>query len=276
MGSVLQLYPMPQREVRLERLYLPSHAGSPGLSSAVVYTNFVASLDGRIAIEESTSGECGVPRSIANPRDWRLYQELAAGADVLLVSGRYLRQLAKGTAQDNLPLSADPTFLDLRAWRAHRGLVPQPALAIVTASLDLPLGLLSAGLQRQVYVASGHQAPRGAVREIEHSGGNMLYVGEGRVVDGRRLIAELAARGLRRVYSIAGPGVLETLLRARVLDRVYLTQVHRLIGGLPYNTLLEGALFQPPVDLKLGALFYDDGGGEACRQFFAMYETARH
>jgi len=44
-----------------------------------------------------------VPRAIANERDWRLFQELSAQADIFLTSGRYLREWAKGQAQEILP-----------------------------------------------------------------------------------------------------------------------------------------------------------------------------
>jgi len=49
-----------------------------------------------------------VPDSVANPRDWRLFQELAAQADVLVMSARHLRELAAGAAQDSLRLSDAP------------------------------------------------------------------------------------------------------------------------------------------------------------------------
>jgi hypothetical protein len=67
--------------------------------------------------------------------------------------------------------------------------------------------------------------------------------------------------------------VLDTLLRARVLDRIYLTQVHRVLGGESYHTLFEGALLQPPADFVLQTLYYDNDRGNECGQFFAMYEA---
>jgi len=269
----MRLYPTPQREVGLEGLYLHSQLGDArGDADPLVYTDFVASLDGRIAIEHPVTGERRVPELITNPRDWRLYQELAARADVLLVSARFIRELARGEAQDNLPVSAEPAFSDLTEWRAQHGLTSQPAVVILSASLNLPLKTLSAIHDRPVFVATGEQADGGAVRRIEGSGAKVLYAGDNREVEGRRLIEQLAAQGFSSIYSIAGPGVLETLLRARVLDRIYLTQVHRLIGGASYDTLFEGRLLNPPADFKLQALYYDGRAGKDCGQFFAIYE----
>lgn len=269
----MRLYPAPQQEIGLAGLYLDAHSGSVcDRKHPLVYTNFIASLDGRIAIEHPVSGERGVPELITNPGDWRLYQELAAHADVLLVSARFLRELARGRAQDSLPVSNDPVFSDLIEWRKQQGLPSQPAVVILSASLDLPLEALSLIKDRQVFVATGEQAEAEAVHNIERSGASIVYAGNNRKVDGKRLIEQLEMQGFSSIYSIAGPGVLETLLRAQVLDRIYLTQAHRLIGGTSYDTLFEGHLLSPPADFRLEALYYDDRGGGSCGQFFSVYE----
>jgi riboflavin biosynthesis pyrimidine reductase len=263
-----------QHELRLEGLYLqPVPGDARDAGSPLVYTNFIISLDGRIAIDHPVSGERGVPEHITNSRDWRLYQELAARADVLLVSARYLRELEQGKAQASMPLSDDPAFADLRAWRQQQGLAPQPAVVVLSASLDLPLTELRALQHRRVYVATGAKDTDKADRvdNIEQCGAHILYSGDAGKVEGRRLVELLAEQGFRNIYSIAGPGVLETLLRAGVLDRIYLTQVHRLIGGESFDTLFEGHLLNPPADFSLRALYYDEHGGDNCGQFFAIY-----
>lgn len=272
--TVIQLYPGVQQELRLEGLYLqPIHDDAPDVGSPLVYTNFITSLDGRIAIDHPVTGKRGVPEHITNPRDWRLYQELAARADVLLVSARYLRELEQGKAQASMPLSGEPAFADLLAWRLQQGLAPQPAVVILSASLDLPLSELQALQHRRVYVATGAKNTDKADRvdNIEQCGASMLYSGDAGKVEGGRLVALLAQEGFRNIYSIAGPGVLETLLRARVLDRIYLTQVHRMIGGVSFDTLFEGHLLNPPADFSLRALYYDEHGGDDCGQFFGIY-----
>ncbi|MDT8452153.1 MAG: dihydrofolate reductase family protein [Gammaproteobacteria bacterium] len=272
-GTVTRLYPYPGAEYELEGLYLNTPFGRENDEQrAWVYTNFIVSLDGRIAIEQPVTGKRGVPKTITNPRDWRLYQELAARADVLLVSARFLRELVRGEAQDNLPIGNDPVFADLLAWRRQHGLTPQPAVVVLSASLDLPLAKLCATTDRVVYVATGKCADAEAVRLIENSGAKILFTGEGKDVDGQQLVEQLTKAGLYNIYSIAGPGVLETLLQGGVLDCIYLTQVHRLIGGASYDTLLGGELLQPPADFILKTLYYDSKTPEHCDQFFSVYE----
>jgi len=273
--TVTRLFPPPQQEVALEGLYLRQNLNdAPSAQCPQVYTNFIASLDGRIAVKQPESAGHAVPSAITNDRDWRLFQELAACADALLVSARYIRQLAREEAQDGLPVSGAPEFADLRLWRTSQGLSAQPVVIVLSASLELPIeGLRTAAAERPVYVATGRDARPDAVEQLEGAGIRVLRVGDGRRVDGRELIDLLVREGLSNIYSIAGPGVLETLIRAQVLDRIYITQVHRLIGGSSYDTLLEGDLLSPPSDFKLLALYYDDRPDGAGGQMFCIYQA---
>ena len=86
-----------------------------------------------------------VPKAIANERDWRLFQELLAQSDIILSSGRYLRDVADGRAQELLQVG-DPEFADLRAYREQQGLNPYPDIAIISRTLDFPVpGVLTVG-----------------------------------------------------------------------------------------------------------------------------------
>ena len=273
--TVIRLYPEPCEQLPLEGLYL-KHAlqRSGSQQQPFVYTNFVSSLDGRIAIEHAADGGSAVPASIANPRDWRLFQELVAQSDILVTSARYLRELSRGKAQDAIPLGNEPDFADLHRWRHEKGLPDQPALVILSASLDLPLQSLCEAMDRPVYVATGDNPDAKALERIQDTGAGILHVGNGgSMVDGRKLIDALAAEGFSSIYSIAGPGVFETLINARVLDRLYLTQVHRLIGGDSFDTLLEGDLIDPPAGFTMQALYYDRHAGDAGAQLFGVYDT---
>lgn len=273
MQDITRLYPDYRKGMRLEGLFLNHDLHEIGRGRKIhVYTNFVVSLDGRIAVAEEPGGQCKVPGTIANPRDWRLYQELAAQADVLLTSARYIRQLVNGTAQDVLPLSNDRAYADLHAWRRERGLPPQPAVVILSGGNDLPLADIYEDLERPVYVATGDEAVAHIRRPVEMLGARMLPAGDGNIVDGHRLVDALAAEGFRSVYSISGPLVLKTLVNARVLDRLYLTRVHRLIGGATYDTLLEADI-GGPLELKLKELYYDREGADGAGQTMEVYDV---
>lgn len=272
---MIRLYPGPCEQLPLEGLYL-NHAlhRSGTRQHPFVYTNFVSSLDGRIAIEHVDGSGASVPATIANPRDWRLFQELVAQSDVLITSARYLRELSQDKAQDAIPLSNEPAFDDLHGWRHESGLPDQPALVILSASLDLPLQSLCESMDRPVYVATGDNPDSEALKVIQGTGARVIRVGNGgAMVNGKVLIDVLAEEGFRSIYSIAGPGVFKTMIDARVLDRLYLTQVHRLIGGDSFDTLLEGDLIDQPVDFELRGLYYDQHAGDAGAQLFGVYDT---
>jgi riboflavin biosynthesis pyrimidine reductase len=272
MSALLRLFPAPVKAVPLEGLYLAQALRTRGdPARAFVYSNFIASLDGRIALRSSHTGSYIVPDAIANPRDWRLFQELAAQADVMIMSGRYARQLAQGEAQDALPVSEEPPYQDLLAWRRAHGLTPQPAVVIVSASLEVPITETLWRGGRSVFVATGSEADAGRVQALKERGVSVLYAGTGRGVQGRSLIEALQKQGLRTVYSTAGPQVLATLLADRLLDRLYLTQVHRFLGDEDYATLIEGARLCPPADFELCALYYEAPAGDQVGQIFSVY-----
>ncbi|MCJ7823769.1 MAG: hypothetical protein MUP44_02615, partial [Anaerolineales bacterium] len=117
--KILQLYPAPSREVSLRGLYLEHdlRAQAERLDRLFVCANFIGSLDGRIAVSTPSGKGVTLAEAITNRRDWRLFQELAVQADILITSGRYLRQYAKGVKQELLQIYADPQFEDLRDWR---------------------------------------------------------------------------------------------------------------------------------------------------------------
>lgn len=270
---LLRLFPAPHGECTLEGLYRDDPIGHADSGRApFVYTNFVCSLDGRIAVENPRAGRRSAPPAITNPRDWRLFQELAARADALIVSAAFVRGLAEGRSDEKLPLGRDPAFDDLHAWRRERGMPPQPAVVILSRSLDPRIAERCKALKRPVYFAIGNEVARDDAEAVEASGAQILVAGTGRHVEGRALIDALGREGFRRIYSIAGPRVLHTLLKDRMLHRLYLTHFHRLLAGQSFDTLLEGETLDPPASFVPHALYYDYNTQGAAGQFFAAYD----
>lgn len=272
-GPVLRLFPAPGGPALLRGLYLEESLRPSGTPARpFVYASFIASLDGRISLPDPKTQTRKVPRAIANPRDWRLFQELAASADVVVTTGRYIRDLAAGVAQDNLPVSNKPEFADLLEWRRARGLSPQPAVAIVTSSLDLPIpdALLHSG--RPIYIATGAAADTSRVKTLTARGVRVLKAGTGNRVEGRALIAVLAQEGFGNIDMTAGAVLLDTLLVDGVLDRLYLTQACRILGGQSFETLLTGEQLDSPADFKLRSLYYDAAEAGAIEQLFSVFD----
>lgn len=273
-NKLLRLFPAPVESVTLNGLYLNQELHKLGTpSQPFVYSNFIASLEGRISLEHSQKKTSVVPKAIANLRDWRLFQELAAQADVLLTSGRYIRQLAQNVAQDILPVSEQPAYADLIQWRQMHGLAPQPAIVIVTDSLNIPIPKALLNAHRPLYIATGSEANRLRVQQFQEKGIKVVMAGSGLLVEGRKLIAALGQEGFTAIYSVAGPGVLKTLLADQMLNRLYLTHALRMLGGEPFDILVEGKQLDPPADFKLHSLYYDAVEKENPNQIFGAYES---
>jgi len=270
--SILELYPNPGQRHALKGLYLGQLAGLPQNDTPFIYSNFIASLDGRIALPAQQRHTHQVPPAIANPRDWRLYQELAAQADLLITSARYFRQAADAESQAELPVGADEAFDDLRAWRVEHGLAPQPDVAVFSASLDIPAQTLDHYRDRRLLLITGNQADPGKVTRLTADGKmQLIQCGAGREVDASTLRAQLGQLGYRRIYAIAGPSVLHTLVRGQSLDRLYHTTAHCLLGGTEFDTVVWGEQLQPAFPLPLRAMYLDPDAPPGCGQTLAVY-----
>jgi riboflavin biosynthesis pyrimidine reductase len=273
---LVRIFPFPGEQVPLHGLYLSARFGPPAeRSRSFVYANYIASLDGRISLPDPQTSRRGVPRAIANARDWRLFQELAACADAVLVSGRYVRDLKDAVSTAGFPVSEKPEYADLLRWRLARGLSPQPAVVILSASLELPpLGpLVDSG--RPVYVATGEAADPRKLARFESQGVRVLRAGSGTRVEGRRLIDALARESQWNIAMIGGGEILNALVVDGVLDRLYLTLACRMLGGTAFDTLLTGPVLERAAGFRLEALHYDAEGSEAeVEQLFAIFDRS--
>jgi len=268
--KILQLYPAPSREVSLRGLYLEHdlHTHAEALDRVFVCANFVSSLDGRIAVPDSSGKGVTLAEAITNPRDWRLFQELAVQADILITSGRYLRQYATGVKQEILQIYDDPQFDDLQNWRLSRGISPQPDLAVISSRLDFDVPPALLANDRSLLIFTTKSADADQIQRLKDQGVRILFAGE-ESVDGQELCVHLTELGYQTAYSGAGPKVLHLLASNGVLDRLYLTFANRLLGGEPYASLLEGPLLDPPIDQQLNTLYFDPYGLEGFGQLFA-------
>lgn len=271
--TIWQLYPMPAQEVDLTGLYLRHDLRQIGeeRERPFVYTNYVTSIDGRIAIPRPEGKGMMVPKATSNDRDWRLFQELAVQADVIISSGRYLRDYAEGKAQEILRIYDEPRFEDLQRWRTERGLPAYPDLAVVSGSLDFPIPAFLTQSGRKVIVITHGAADESRRRKLEEEAGHVIVAGE-KDVSGRQAIDALGELGYRTIYMATGPRVHHLLLADGMLDRLYTTVAHRLLGGQPFSSLVEGELLSPAVDMRLNALYFDPHALDGLGQQFICYE----
>lgn len=267
-APLVRLFPDPQVEVPLEGAFLAERLdlrSTPGRT--FLYTNFVTSLDGRIAVGAEGKSPAGVPGALANERDWRLYQELAHQADVIVTSGRYLREYAEGRARGLLtPEWAD----ELAAWRSHHGLPVKPALAVVSRKLDFDPAP-AAELAGAVIGIGSASADPARVEALGAAGVSLILGASGDGVTGREIAEGLYRLGHRSGYSAAGPRIAHLLLADGVLDRLYVTSVARVMAGRSYVTLAEGPLLEAAPSAVPEAIYLDPAGAGGATQTFVVY-----
>jgi riboflavin biosynthesis pyrimidine reductase len=268
--GLLPLFPLPGPAREVEGLYLGlrlHEQGGPG--SPFVFASFVSSLDGRIASSDAADGGWTPLAGLASRYDFRLLQELLAQADCLVTHGGYLRALAAGHLGNVLQVNANGAASDLAAWRATNGLAPQPAIAIASASLDFVLPTSPREHGQKVYVATVPGADRARMQVLAEAGAELLVLGRDARVPGGALADALGARGHRALYLLAGPMMLEAMLRDGRLDRLFLTLRHRLLGGEAFQTMIHGPRLGAAGDLELRALYHDPGERGEVSQWFA-------
>jgi riboflavin biosynthesis pyrimidine reductase len=200
--------------------------------------------------------------------DFRLFMELHAQADCLITHGLYMRALDEGRLGNVLQIKDK----DLVEWRVNNGLKEQPVVVIASASLNFPMHRSLYEHEQTVYIATGRNADPGRIRNWQDLGYIILFVGEGRKVQGAPLVHELSKLGYQSIYLIAGPQMLDTITRQKQLSRLYLTISHQLIGGTNFRTILTGAPLEAEVNLTLKSIYYEPDNPNGSGQFFMQFD----
>lgn len=270
--TLFRLYPPPYEAVSLRGLYLQLALQERGTrEQPLVYANFLTSLDGRIALVDAT-GEPYLPKSLTTPDDFRLFLELECQADCLITHGGYLRALAAEQLGNILQIGAHPLGADLVDWRQAQGLSAQPAVVIASASLDFPMPALLRAHEQPCYIATGETADPARVANWRRQGFEVFFAGRGALVEGAALTRRLAERGYRTLYLIAGPHMLDTMVRESQLALLFQTITHQLTGGKLFRSLVPGAELGAAGHLRMASLYYDPVATNGAGQWFACFE----
>ena len=274
MTQILELYPQSGTTRPLDGTYLAHNLpvlGTP--DQPFVYANFVSSLDGRIAVIEPDTRESYVLEDLTSGHDWRMFQELQAQADCMVTHGGYLRALAAGKFGDILQVGVAKPSQHLARWRAEHGLTRQPAIAIVSRTLDFPIPPSLQQHQQPVHIITADGAPAERVAFWRDQGIELTFAGSGTSVEGKSFIRTLGARGYGRIYVLAGPQLLETVLRDGSLSRLYLTLTHQLIGGEIFHTMTFGPRLGRAGRMQLHTLYYDPAAPKGTGQCFVSFNV---
>jgi riboflavin biosynthesis pyrimidine reductase len=244
-----------------------AYGGPLGFQEPRLYANFVASLDGVVAIP----GEIQSNRMISahSEADRFVMGLLRACADAVLVgAGTMLSSpRTRWTAEHAYPAAA-PLYGELRR---SRGRSPRPTLAVLSGSgsVDLRHPALEEGAL--VLTSEGGAARlRGRLSRTA----TILVVGAEAHVDPVVAVEVLRRRGHELILSEGGPTAFGALVAAGRVDELFLTTSPLVAGrapGSPRLALVEQAEFLPATTVEGNLLTLKRGGSH----LFARYQIAK-
>jgi len=270
---LIELYPEPGRARDLPGTWLEQQVqrlGRPG--APVIFASFVSSLDGRIALADPVTETLRLPDAIVSSHDFRLLQELMAQADCFITHGGYLRAIASGALDDILQTGLAPGAEDLALWRKEQGFEGQPGVVVASTSLDFSVPRSVRDHGQRVTIVTVESAPIDRIRALEQAGFEVIVAGQSEQVEGASIADLISTLGYRSAYLIAGPRMLDTMLRHRRLGRLFLTITHQVLGGERFSTLTSGPLLGPAGYLELRTLYLDLALPAGTGQWFAEFQ----
>jgi riboflavin biosynthesis pyrimidine reductase len=216
------------------------YGGGLDFDEPCLVANFVETVDGVVAIPD-------IPRSNAliaggSEADRFVMGLLRASADVILVGSGTMRASPAGTWQpERVYPPAAEAFAELRRRRSRP---PAPTVAFVTAggSFEPRHPALEAG----AIVLTTGRAATGLTRSVP-AATEVVVVNEGEHVDLQQALVRLRERGHTSILSEGGPTLFSSLLRAGLVDELFLT-VSPLLAGREAQSrlsLVEGVELLP-------------------------------
>ncbi|MFH8220507.1 pyrimidine reductase family protein [Streptomyces sp. NPDC018057] len=216
---------------------------APGGGTAWLRANMVSTLDGAAQHE-------GRSQPISGAADMRIFGTLRALADVVVVGAETVRQ------EGYRPARARPEFA---ALRAAAGQGPAPAIAVVTAGLELDFSLpLFTSPLVPTLILTGAAAAPDRVAAAEKAGARVVVAGDGVGVDPPRAVRALAGLGHTRLLTEGGPRLLGQMVASGVLDELCLTVAPMLTAG-DAQRIAGGPSVAVPHRFALASLLEEEG-----------------
>ncbi|MFD4564363.1 pyrimidine reductase family protein [Streptomyces sp. NPDC058475] len=215
----------------------------PDVRTPWLRANMVSTLDGAAQHD-------GRSQPISSATDMRVFGVLRGLADVVMVGAETVRQ------EGYRPARAREAFA---ARREVAGQGPAPAIAVVTASLDLDFTLpLFTSPLVPTLVLTGAAAAPDRVAAAEKAGARVVIAGDGTGVDPARAVRALGDLGLTRLLTEGGPRLLGQLVAAGVLDELCLS-VSPLLAAGDAQRIAGGPSIPVPARFELVSLLEEAG-----------------
>ena len=216
-------------------LALTSNYGGPlSLPRECVFANFVASLDGIVALPGDT--ESGQIISGRNPADRFVMGLLRAAADaVLLGAGTFRKSGRHLWHPDRIYPAAAAEFADMRT---QLGLSERPQFVLISASGSIEVSEPAIDGAWIFTTRLGEAKLRAQLPSSAR-----LTVQDSDRISFAEVLGSLRAAGFARVLTEGGPSLFSQLVHDQLLDRLFLTSSPVLFGRFPGDdrkSLAEG------------------------------------
>lgn len=209
------------------RLHERAHPDRPW-----VVTNFATTADGRATID----GRSG---AIGDDGDMEVFRRLRTQVDALLIGTRTLGIERYGRAVRRP---------ELRAAREALGLAPEPLVATVTRSGELPLDIpLFQEPQADVVVFAPSDTPEPDCPACA----TVVRLDPAELTLTTALRHLRAERRVRSLLCEGGPTLMGALLHEQLVDELFLTLAPQLAGGGTGPTMTAGPALAGPAALEL-------------------------
>lgn len=197
-----------------------------------VVTNFATTTDGRATID----GRSG---PIGDDGDMEIFRRLRTQVDALLIGTRTLGIEQYGRAVRRP---------ELRAAREALGLAPEPLVATVSRSGELPLDIpLFAEPEANVVVFAPPETPEPPCAACV----TLVRLDPAELTLTTALRHLRAEHGVRSLLCEGGPTIMGALLHERLVDELFLTLAPQLAGGGSGPTMSSGPALADPAALEL-------------------------
>ncbi|MGI8667871.1 MAG: dihydrofolate reductase family protein [Jatrophihabitans sp.] len=235
---------------------LHAHYAAGWLDEGGVRVNFVSSVDG-------AATAAGLSRGLQTPGDNAVFAALRDLADVILVGA------ATAAAEGYRPSRPGARR---RALRSRHGLAEAPAIAVMSASLELDLSapLYSEATEAPTLIVTGSTAAIGRRNDIIDLAGGpsrlqliQAATGEAGGVDFAAAVAGLRELGYRRILCEGGPRLFGAGVAAGAVDELCLSyspmlagpDASRIVAGQPWPAGFAAPLWLAGLLTENGALF---------------------
>lgn len=234
-------------ELALPQALLAAYGGGFGVSTPRVFANFVASLDGIVALPGDT--ESGQVISGRNPADRFVMGMLRACADaVLLGAGTFRKSAGHAWHAERIYPAAASLFADARQ---RLGFLPQPRLVLVSASGSLDA---SEPALKDAWLFTTKVGAAKLQRTLPSS--TRVTVLDTPRIAFAEVVSTLQAEGYRRVLTEGGPSLFSELVHERLVDELFLTSSPALFGrfGEDHRKALTEGLDLQGASLELSSV----------------------